>query len=246
MEHSSSLHTRCSFIVTMLAMASVVFSIAANTVSGRLGFFGPFAAPMGVFFFPFIYVISDILSEVYGYRISRWISWITAFVNIIYIGLVMGVISVIKPVPWCVELNDSIRMVCGTSVRVIIGSIVGSVLAGWLNDVIFQYYKHREGDEGFAKRKLLSSLAAEALDTVTFISIAFIGTIPFTPWSEGGNIYSCILTMYVVQFILKYTVEVITEPASHALARKIKTIDPDSFEDRNNFNIFGFEKRSVQ
>ena len=39
-------NVKCSFIVTILAMITVVFSIAANTVSARLGFFGPWAAPM--------------------------------------------------------------------------------------------------------------------------------------------------------------------------------------------------------
>lgn len=34
-------NVKCSFIVTILAMITVVFSIAANTVSARLGFFGP-------------------------------------------------------------------------------------------------------------------------------------------------------------------------------------------------------------
>lgn len=235
-------NVRCSFIVTILAMASVVFSISANVVSGRLGLFGPFAAPMGVFFFPFIYVISDILSEVYGYRISRWVSWITAFVNIIFVGLVMGIVSAVKPAPWCTDLDASIRMVCGTSIRVVIGSILGAVLAGWVNDIIFQIFKHKDGDKGFAKRKLLSSLAAEAVDTFTFITIAFVGTMPFGPWSEGGSIYSCILTMYVIQFAMKYAVEVLTEPLAHVLSKKLKSVDPDSFEDRNKFNIFGFVK----
>lgn len=236
-------NVKCSFIVTILAMASVVFSISANIVSGRLGFFGPFAAPMGVFFFPFIYVISDILSEVYGYRISRWVSWITAFVNICFIGLVTLVITAIKPTPWCIDLDNAIRMVTSTSIRVCVGSILGSVLAGWVNDVIFQVFKHKDGDKGFAKRKLLSSLAAEAVDTITFITIAFVGVLPFSPWSEGGSIYGSICTMYVIQFILKYGVEVITEPLAALLANKLKKIDPDSFEDRNEFNIFGFAKK---
>lgn len=232
---------RCSFVVVILAMLSVIFSVAANTVSGRLGFFGPFAAPMGVFYFPFIYVISDVLSEVYGYRISRWVAWFTAFVNIVYVGLVMGVISIIKPTPWCVDLDASIRMVCGTSIRVVVGSILGAILAGWVNDIIFQKFKHVDGDKKFAKRKLLSSLAGEAVDTVTFITIAFVGTMPFLPIGEAK--FASICTMYVVQFLLKYGVEVITEPLAHLVANKLKAADPDAFEDRNNFNIFGFEKK---
>lgn len=228
-------NVKCSFIVTILAMITVVFSIAANTVSARLGFFGPYAAPMGVFFFPFIYIISDILSEVYGYRISRWVSWIATFVNLLFIGLVLGICTLIKPAPFVIELNSAIFTVFSTSVRVIVGSIIGAILAGWANDIIFQALKHKDGEKGFAKRKLLSSLAAESIDTVVFITIAFVGTIPF----------SAILPMYIIQFILKYAVEVLTEPVAHFLSAKLKKFDPDAFEDRNNFNIFGFVKKPV-
>lgn len=228
-------NVKCSFIVTILAMITVVFSIAANTVSARLGFFGPYAAPMGVFFFPFIYIISDILSEVYGYRISRWVSWIATFVNLLFIGLVLGICTLIKPAPFVIELNSAIFTVFRTSVRVIVGSIIGAILAGWANDIIFQALKHKDGEKGFAKRKLLSSLAAESIDTVVFITIAFVGTMPF----------STIIPMYIIQFILKYAVEVLTEPVAHFLSAKLKKYDPDAFEDRNNFNIFGFVKKSV-
>ena len=230
-------NVKCSFIVTILAMITVVFSIAANTVSARLGFFGPYAAPMGVFFFPFIYIISDILSEVYGYRISRWVSWIATFVNLLFIGLVLGICTLIKPadIPFVMELNNSIFTVFSTSVRVIVGSIIGAILAGWANDIIFQALKHKDGEKGFAKRKLLSSLAAESIDTVLFITIAFVGTMPF----------SAIIPMYIIQFILKYTVEVLTEPVAHFLSAKLKKYDPDAFEDRNNFNIFGFVKKTA-
>ena len=77
---SSSKAKRYSFIVVVLAALSVTMQIAANLVSGRLGFFGPWLAPMGVFFFPFVYIISDVTSDVYGYRVSRWVAWLTILV----------------------------------------------------------------------------------------------------------------------------------------------------------------------
>ena len=122
-----------------------------------------------------------------------------------------------------------------SSISTIAGSIISAILAGWANDVIFQALKHKDGDKGFAKRKLLSSLAAESIDTVLFITIAFVGTMPF----------SAIIPMYIIQFILKYTVEALTEPIAHFLSAKLKKYDPDAFEDRNNFNIFGFIKKTV-
>ena len=229
---------RYSFMVVILASLSITMQIAANLVSGRLGFFGQWIAPMGVFFFPFVYVISDITSDVYGYRVSRWVSWITILAQVIFIGMIMVVLNIVKSVPFTLNLDEALRLILvgtsGTSgmLRVMLAGVVGAVLGGWVNDIIFQIYRHKDGTKGFLKRKLLSSLGAEITDTFVFITLAFVCT---PSWS---------ISMYIVQFILKYTVEVITSPIAKLCASKLRKIEGDEvFEDRNKFNVFGFEKR---
>lgn len=229
---------RYSFYVTLIGVASATLALMANLVSGRLGFFGPYIAPMGVFFFPLIYVLSDVTSDVYGYRVSRYIAWISALVNFIFVGGIMLVISVIKPAPWCVDSDNALRLLMvggnGASgmLRVMIAGTIGAVLGGWCNDIIFQIFRHKEGTKNFAKRKLLSSAAAEIVDTCVFITLAFAG-------SDGWGIQ-----MYIVQFILKYLVEVVTEPLAKLLANHLRKKEGEEvFEDRNKFNIFGMERR---
>lgn len=229
---------RYSFIVVVLAALSVTMQIAANLVSGRLGFFGPWLAPMGVFFFPFVYIISDVTSDVYGYRVSRWIAWLTILVQLLFVGMIIGVINAVKPAPFVQNMDDALRLlIIGTSgtsgmLRVMIAGVVAAVLGGWTNDVIFQLFRHKDGTEHFLKRKLLSSAGAEFVDTTVFITLGFL----FTPsWS---------ISMYIVQFILKYAVEVITSPIAKVCSNKLRTIEGSKvFEDRNKFNIFGFEKK---
>ena len=229
---------RYSFMVVILTSLSITMQIAANLVSGRLGFFGQWIAPMGVFFFPFVYVISDITSDVYGYRISRWVAWITILAQVIFIGMIMAVLNIVKSVPFTLNLDEALRLILvgtsGTSgmLRVMLAGVVGAVLGGWVNDIIFQIYRHKDGTKGFLKRKLLSSLGAEITDTFVFITLAFVCT---PSWS---------ISMYIVQFILKYTVEVITSPIAKLCASKLRKIEgTEVFEDRNKFNVFGFEKR---
>ena len=230
---------RYSFMVVILTSLSITMQIAANLVSGRLGFFGQWIAPMGVFFFPFVYVISDITSDVYGYRISRWVAWITILAQVIFIGMIMAVLNIVKSVPFTLNLDEALRLILvgtsGTSgmLRVMLAGVVGAVLGGWVNDIIFQIYRHKDGTKGFLKRKLLSSLGAEITDTFVFITLAFVCT---PSWS---------ISMYIVQFILKYTVEVITSPIAKLCASKLRKIEgTEVFEDRNKFNVFGFEKRT--
>lgn len=229
---------RYSFWVVILASLSVTMQIAANLVSGRLGFFGPWLAPMGVFFFPFVYIISDVTSDVYGYRVSRWIAWLTVLVQLIFVGMILAVINIVKPAPFVMNMDEALRLlIIGTSgtsgmLRVMLAGVVAAVLGGWTNDIIFQLFRHKDGTEHFLRRKLLSSAGAELVDTIVFITLGFLGT---PSWS---------IAMYIVQFCLKYAVEIITSPIAKGCATKLRgTESDDVFEDRNKFDIFGFEKR---
>ena len=81
---------------------------------------------------------------------------------------------------------------------------------------------------------LLSSLGAEVVDTIVFVTVGFAFSLP----------WNVVFTMYGVQFVLKYGMEVITSPIAKVCAKKLRSIEGDDvFEDRNKFNIFGFEKR---
>lgn len=228
---------RYSFWVVILASLSVTMQIAANLVSGRLGFFGPWLAPMGVFFFPFVYIISDVTSDVYGYRVSRWVAWLTILVQLIFVGMIILVINVVKPAPFVQNMDDALRLlIVGTSgtsgmLRVMLAGVIAAVLGGWTNDIIFQLFRHKDGTKHFLRRKLLSSAGAELVDTTVFITLGFFGT---PSWS---------IAMYIVQFCLKYAVEIITSPIAKVCSSKLRMIEgEDVFEDRNKFNIFGFEK----
>lgn len=223
---------RYTFWLCLITGLSTVFNLAANLVSGRTGFFGPWVAPMGVFFFPFIYILSDVVSDVYGYGVSRHIAWWTSASNVIFTGLCLAIITVIVPAPWSLDLDTALKTVLNISMRVAAAGIIGAILGGWTNDIIFQLFRHKDGTEHFLKRKLVSSLGAEIVDTAVFITLAFVGT---PSWS---------ITMYIVQFLLKYSVEVITSPIAKACAQQLRKVEGDKvFEDRNDFNIFGFRRK---
>lgn len=221
--------------LVVLGMLSTMFCIGANIISARLGYFGPFVAPMGVFFFPFIYIISDVISDVYGYKTSRKISWMTQITNIVFVFGILLIITLNKPAEWCKPADNALRLlIIGTSgvsgmIRVMLSGIVGAVIGGWINDIIFQWYRNKDGVDKFTKRKLLSSLGAEVIDTVLFITLAFAGTVPT----------SMLLVMYPVQFVLKYSVECITEPIARRLSKYIRSKEGDVYVNDNSYTLFG-------
>ena len=253
-EVADTKNIRYSYGLIILSMISMVMCVTANIISSDLvslplirdipgigQYIG--MSPCGVFLFPFVYVISDVISEVYGYRISRWNAWLTLLASLFVTYFTLFVAKVIPHPVFVGDLNNSLSTIFGASAWVIIGSIASTVFGGWTNDIIFQKHKHIDGKAKFAKRKLLSSAAGEMVDTVSFICIAF--GLPALLGIEGyPYTWKNVVGMICIQFVIKYALEAITEPLAYKAACKVRSIEGDDvFEDRNNFNLFGFYKK---
>ena len=98
---------RYSYGLIILSMISMVMCVTANIISSDLvslplirdipgigQYIG--MSPCGVFLFPFVYVISDVISEVYGYRISRWNAWLTLLASLFVTYFTLFVAKVIQ------------------------------------------------------------------------------------------------------------------------------------------------------
>ena len=227
-----------SFFFTILACAMIMCTLVANAVAGKnlnLGLPSPFTfLPGGFIIFPFIYVLSDIISEVWGFRRSRWLAWISLALNLVAVG-VYNLIMVIPAAPWSMEVDGAMHIVFGTTFFVLLGGIVGMVLGGWANDIVFQALRSKDGIAKFSKRKVLSSAVGEAVDTICFIVVG-LGLSGITPWAS-------IPTLILAQYIGKLVVEYAALPLTSWCVKKAREYEGEEvFEDVKNFNIFGFEK----
>ena len=61
--------------------------ISANTVAVSVLDLGPFAADAGTITFPIAYIVGDVLTEVYGFRIARRVIWLGFLTNIFAVGV---------------------------------------------------------------------------------------------------------------------------------------------------------------
>src|SRR4030065_48672 len=77
-----------SNISSRLLIISALFItclIAANIVIVKQINIGPLLLPAAIIVFPLNYILSDVLTEVYGYRQARRIIWLGFFCNLIFI-----------------------------------------------------------------------------------------------------------------------------------------------------------------
>ena len=227
---------RYSFVLTLLSFISVALCVVSNIIGGTVFNVGLAYISTGGILFPLIYAISDVISEVYGYRISRWNAWLSLLVSLFVTYSILFFTQVVHHPEFNNSLVEAFATVFKSSGYVVIASIVATVIGSWVNDILFQKFKAKDGKEKFAKRKLISSAVGELFDTVIFASIAF-GLSKQMSWSAIGQ-------MIIVYYPFKYLIEVITEPIAHKVADKVREIEgEDVFEDKKNLTLFGFSKK---
>lgn len=159
-------------------------------------------------------------------------AWTVLLVNVVFLLMVMGPCGLIPPID--PTMDAAVWTIFKPSIMVLVGGIIGAIFGGWTNDVIFQKLRHIHGTKKFLLRKVLSSAGAEIVDTVLFISIAF---------GLGMGLWAAVPTMMIVQFCLKYSVELVLAIPTKIVVNVVRKHEPsDVFEDRNQFNIFGFSR----
>lgn len=193
--------TKQSFVQTILTTLYVVCLLIANIVASK-----QVQLPLGVtmtgaiFVFPLTYILSDVFSEVYGYRWSR-VTCIMAFLCNIFMVAIFALVIVVKPpVYWTNQ--EAFAIVLGNTPRMLFASLVAYFMGDWVNDLVFRGMKNRHGKEKFGRRAIVSSFFGEFVDSLIFVPIAFIGAMPAKQ----------LLVMIAIQPTLKVVYEVIILP----------------------------------
>jgi queuosine precursor transporter len=76
----------------ILAIAFCFIFILSNISANKMSYFAGLYIDAGTPFFPILYIINDIITEVYGFKASRRVIWVSIFCNLIFVLLIYIVI----------------------------------------------------------------------------------------------------------------------------------------------------------
>lgn len=200
-------------VLTVLFVASLLIS---NVITAKQVLF-PFGITMtgAVFIFPITYILSDLFSEVYGYRWSRITCYLAFAMNLLMVAMFSLVIQTPAPVYW--QNQEAFATVLGSTPRVLASSLLAFVIGDLANDKIFKKMKAKypNSTKGFGWRAILSSLVGELVDSLIFIPLAFLGQMP---------VYT-LVQMIIVQVFIKTGYEVVILPITTFVVKKTKKIE---------------------
>lgn len=125
--------------------------------------------------FPITYVLSDVFSEVYGYRWSR-ITATWAFMGTLLCSLFFA-LMIAMPGNAAWDKQDQLVNILGSTPQIAVASIIAFWFGDLANDKVFQLMKkHNSSEKWFALRAIASSLAGKYVDgfIFTFIGLSFL------------------------------------------------------------------------
>ena len=149
--------------------------IAANTLGLKLMpfLFGSHLS-VAVFSFPIVFIMTDVIGEVYGKQMARLFvlaGFITTALFIVYSLLSLAM-------PWSKDglwAKEAYNQIFGISLRFSVASLVAYAVGEYQDVFTFFLATDKWGKKYFWLRSNLSNLWSQLVDSVLFNAIAFIG-----------------------------------------------------------------------
>ncbi len=160
----------------LIALAVYLTSLlAANTLGLKIMpfLFGSHLS-VGVFSFPVVFLMTDIVGEVYGKRLAK----LFVFAGFISTALFIAYSFLSLAMPWSADgewARAGYNQIFGISIRIAIASLAAFLIAEYQDVFAFFFFRQKLGVKLFWLRSILSNLWSQLLDTVIFMIIAFAG-----------------------------------------------------------------------
>lgn len=192
-----------SYYPTIVALFTGILLIS-NIGATKLIAVGPLITDGGAFLFPLVYILGDVLSEVYGWKAAR---------RAIYLGFAMAILAAatfyavqISPPAAGWDFQSSFENILGFVPRIVLASVCGFLVGQLLNAFVLVKIKEFTKEKHLWARLIGSTVVGEFADTLVFCTVAFYGVI------TGSEFLNYVITGYVYKTLLEVFLLPITYP----------------------------------
>lgn len=221
-------------VVAVFATTLVVSNIIAVKLIDLLGL----TLPAAVILFPVVYILGDVLTEVYGYARARQAIWIGFGSNLLAVvaiwaaGRLPGASfwnAAVYPGPE--EAGQAYQAILGFSSRLILASFLAYLVGEFLNAFVLAKLKVATEGRLLWVRTIGSTLVGQAADSAIFITTAFSGIL--LPAALASAVLS--------QWMFKSAYEALATPLTYAVVNSLKRVEGvDVFDRGTNFRPVAF------
>jgi uncharacterized integral membrane protein (TIGR00697 family) len=211
-------------LLPVITALFVTCLLTANVIAVKLFVVAGVALPAGVVVFPLSYLFGDVLTEVYGYAVTRRVIWLGFGCNLLMV-IAMWVGQVLPPAPFWPG-QAAYASILGFTPRLLAASFVAYLCGEFVNSYVLAKLKLVTRGRWLWTRTISSTVLGQGIDSAIFVSLAFAGTgVP------------SLLGLIVAQWLFKSAYEIVATPVTYAVVNALKRTEGiDAFDRDTNFN----------
>ncbi len=218
------------YLVWLIALFFTSYA-ATLILQNRVMAIGHLSVCAAIIAYPLSYTIADIITEVYGYNMSRQLIWSGILSWIIVASLID--ISIHTPIPpFWIKYDEAYDFVMAPVFRGVMLGIVSVLIGQFINIYLLTKLKIKTKGKYFILRSIASTAVGDLITVVLALFGVFAGRMPTT------NILGIVFYEYIFMFIYAIVMSI---PAAMIAAHLKKLEGVDVYDFSTNFNPFKFK-----
>lgn len=223
MPHLSHYQPSTWFVVVTAVFITCL--LIANIIAVKLVSVAGIVFPAAVIIFPISYICGDVLTEVYGYHRARQVIWLGFACNLLAVGAIWAAQVLPGAAFW--DAQTAYERILGFTPRLLVASFCAYLVGEFVNSFVLAKMKVLTHGRMLWARTIGSTIVGQGLDSLVFMTIAFLATIPT----------GALATMVLTQWLLKVAYETLATPLTYAVVGFLKQQEGvDVYDQHTSFN----------
>ena len=178
------------FVFQVLSAIFIASLIIANLTLNKffsidLGFV-TFTQSVGILPYPITFIVTDIVSEIYGRKRANQLVWSGLIANL-FMLIVVTIADSTNAVDFSPVSNQMFHTVFGLALAAVSSSMIAYTVAQFIDVRLFHFWKRLTNGRHLWLRNNASTVLSQCLDTfVVLLVLAYFGGIP---WSSFGTLF---------------------------------------------------------
>lgn len=208
-----------------LLLLHIFFALVCIPTAGKLIDVGGVPLSISIFYFPFIYIIADVLTEVYGYAAARRVAWYGTFAQFAA-TLIFSFVAIYPPAA-SFKQNHGFQAVLSAAPQLVFFGTIAVLLGDICNNYVLAKLKVWTNGRLPSVRFVASTIVGQAVNTAFFYTFGLWGFL-------SG---SFLLQSIVLASAAKIAVEVVMLPITIRVSTWLKMKENvDVFDTETDFN----------
>jgi uncharacterized integral membrane protein (TIGR00697 family) len=177
----------------------VTLVVLTNTVGVKLFTVGGMTLPVSIVWYPLTFLVTDVVSEVYGARRARFLVIMGFCMSVLL--LILSLIGIGLPVASVYPLQQDYENIFGPVWRLLFASMAAYLLAQLVDVQLFHFWKRLTHGRHLWLRNNGSTIISQFVDSLT-VNLIFLYRNPTVFTGTLGDLMGIIFGVYLVKVVI--------------------------------------------